>query len=86
MSTERHTDPADEATAVEQLTTRLALASHANRYQEPAEYNDSGARICIDCEIVIPQARVDSVNAVRCVACQEVEEWQASQFAKRGKR
>ena len=41
---------------------------------EPPDEDDQGNRYCLDCGEAIPQARVDAVQAVRCVGCAEVKE------------
>ncbi len=60
------------------LALRLAEAARAARERlTPTESPDEGAdgnRYCLDCGDSIPRARVESVNAVRCVACTALRE------------
>ena len=55
------------------LALRLAEAARAARERltpsEPPDEDEDGNRACLDCGEWIPRARVESVNAVRCVAC-----------------
>ena len=51
--------------------------------EEPDE-DDKGVRYCLDCGEVIPLARVESVNAVRCVACTAQREDDGRRQARQG--
>ncbi len=50
--------------SIKQATTKAT--------EQPDE--DEHGRYCLDCAIDIPQARIDAVNAVRCVKCQTKRE------------
>lgn len=67
-------DPADNARKREELDRKLALDAVTNRHQDAPEYDDSGNRCCLDCWVIIPIKRVNSVGAVRCVNCQQEQE------------
>lgn len=61
-------DPLEEASALEQLERESILAAHRNRTQETPDEED-GHRYCLDCGDEIPPARIEAVNAVRCIVC-----------------
>ena len=73
-------DEFDKAMAIEEHnhTLRLAEAARAARERltptEPPDEDADGNRYCLDCGDSIPRARVESVNAVRCVACTALRE------------
>ena len=73
-------DEFDKAMAIEEHnhTLRLAEAARAARERltptEPPDEDAEGNRFCLDCGDSIPRARVESVNAVRCVACTVLRE------------
>jgi RNA polymerase-binding transcription factor DksA len=74
-------DEDDRAAILAELEREDALAS---RYDPPADPQAkcpyTGAIICYDCQVEIPQERLAAIpNAVRCVDCQrqeEKEQWQ----------
>ena len=73
-------DEFDNAMAIEERNHafRLAEAARAARARltptEPPDEDAEGNRYCLDCGDSIPRARVESVNAVRCVACTALRE------------
>lgn len=69
---EQHPDESDRATDIQQFENELALKRHQQQPKEQPEYNSNGLRICIDCNALIPIARIRAnENAVRCVFCQD---------------
>ena len=69
---ERHADPSDTASDIEQIEINLAIQAVRHITYEEPEYNSNGLRICIECEVLIPIARIRAnENAVRCIHCQE---------------
>ena len=69
-----HGDIADVAAEYEQRDREIALANMRSGLTEPPDEDDQGNRYCLDCGEGIPQARVEAVQAVRCVGCAEVKE------------
>ena len=67
-------DICDEADRQQQVLLDAAINAHKNRANEQPEFNDDGDRVCLDCDAIIPLARVYAVNAVSCVGCAELEE------------
>lgn len=67
-------DICDKAGELIQFHTDNALACVRNRTHEQPIVNDMGLRICKDCNNLIPIARVQAVNAVRCVDCESAYE------------
>lgn len=67
---------------------RLDVAVTAARRQlapsEAPDEDDKGNRYCLDCGELIPPERVQSVNAVRCVACTTQREDALKRQARRG--
>ena len=62
-------DIIDHAQIVEQEALRIALLNHK------AKQNLISRVFCIDCDIVIPKARLAVVSGcMRCVDCQEIVE------------
>lgn len=62
-------DIIDQAQEIEQEAMRIALLNHQ------AKQNLISRHFCIDCNIVIPKARLAVVSGcVRCVDCQEIAE------------
>lgn len=51
---------------------------------EKPDEDDNGNRYCLDCGEGIPPARVESVNAVRCVACTAQREEAGKRQARQG--
>lgn len=63
------TDIADIASEIEQEAMRIALLNHQ------AKQGLLSRHFCIDCDIVIPAARLAVVKGCqRCVDCQEIAE------------
>ena len=63
------TDIADIASEIEAETIRVALANHQSKQ------NLLSRHFCIDCDIVIPAARLAVVKGcLRCVDCQSIYE------------
>ena len=60
----------DEATNREILERKISINAVVNRVKETPEFNNDGNRICLDCGDEIIKARVEAVDAVRCVLCQ----------------
>jgi DnaK suppressor protein len=52
-----------------QLKAVVATARSRLAHGEMADEDDKGNRYCLDCGELIPPARVESVNAVRCTEC-----------------
>ena len=69
-------DEADQAKDYELRDRAAALAAALARPDpEPAQFNDHGERIRLDCHAVIPQARLEAYpQAVRCVPCKAARE------------
>ncbi len=66
-------DEADVAAEFEQRERDAALARmRAAPAEEPDE--DENGRYCLDCGDVIPLARVEAVQAVRCIHCASLRE------------
>ena len=64
------TDIADIASEIEAETIRVALANHQAKQQVLSRH------FCIDCDIVIPAARLAVVKGCqRCVDCQSIYEY-----------
>jgi len=74
-------DPADNAAEREETDRNLALEAMRSRYQETPEFDEEGNRRCVDCWALIPLMRIDSVNAVRCVGCQQEKESSEKKYA-----
>jgi len=64
-------DELDRAQALEQTAREHSLNAILSRATEPPEFDEHGERICLDCGEPIPHPRIEAVNAVRCVGCQE---------------
>ncbi len=78
-------DLIDDASELEEITRVSALHLARTRFQttEPADEDDAGNRFCLDCGEVIPRARVNLVDAVRCVDCAKDLERVAKGFGTR---
>lgn len=64
------TDIADIASEIEAETIRVALANHQ------AKQGLLSRHFCVDCDIVIPAARLAVVRGcLRCVDCQSIHEY-----------
>ncbi|KAF0232512.1 MAG: hypothetical protein FD177_2399 [Desulfovibrionaceae bacterium] len=70
-------DAADEAQKHEAAFLDAAVRARRIAPTEEQLRDESGAVICVDCDELIPAARLKSVpDAVRCVECQAA--WEAS--------
>lgn len=64
-------DDIDRAQQREEQEREYALASIQQRSVELPAYDDTGARICVDCDERIPHARLLAYpQSVRCIDCQ----------------
>ena len=83
---ERLSDVSDIATRNEQANIAMRLEERrlAMLHQEAPDEDASGNRYCLDCADDIPPARVQAVNAVRCVVCAEKRERLLKLRAQRG--
>jgi len=67
-------DDADYAQAKQEMYLDIALREHRSGYTDDPLIVD-GRRRCVDCERIIPQARLKVVpQAVRCIGCQTKKE------------
>ena len=73
-------DVVDQADEVQVVLMRQSF-SKLNRQTEAPEFDESGRRICLECGVVIPLARVEAIDAVCCVDCAEYQEKKRSRFA-----
>ena len=64
-----HGDLADVAAVYEQRDRDMALARMRSGPVEAPDEDAQGNRYCLDCGDTIPKARVEAVQAVRCVSC-----------------
>lgn len=67
-------DEADVANRMQESEMRLAMAQRATARREAPDEDDQGNRYCLDCGEIIPQERVQAIDAVRCVYCAEKRE------------
>ena len=67
-------DDADFSVEIQNLNVSLAVANHLSRYREKPEFDDDGAKICIDCSTLIPPERAKLDFTVRCIDCQKEED------------
>ena len=83
---ERLSDVSDIATRNEQANIAMRLEERrlAMLHQEAPDEDANGHRFCLDCADDIPPARVQAVNAVRCVVCAEKRERLLRLGAQRG--
>lgn len=65
-------DTLDFAQEIEQQNRDFAL-KQATLNREKAHIVE-GEVLCLDCDDAIPKKRVESVNAVRCIDCQMLQE------------
>ncbi|MBL4831610.1 MAG: TraR/DksA C4-type zinc finger protein [Aliivibrio sp.] len=77
------TDAVDQASTLEQLQRDNALQAN-QQHETPLIIN--GIRRCLACEETILTARINAVNAVRCINCQELHEHQQKHFVHKGTR
>jgi DnaK suppressor protein len=68
------TDEIDHAEMIERITRETAIERITNRPVEWPEFDEHGERVCVDCGEHIPHPRIEAVNAIRCVPCQEAVE------------
>ena len=75
-------DDADRAERLEQQQRDLAINAIKQGEREAPETNESGQRICLDCEAVINPLRLKAKpDAVRCIGCQEALEAHRRHYA-----
>lgn len=67
-------DEADVAAVFEERAREAALAAQRAVVQESPDEDAQGNRYCLDCGERIPAARVQAVQAVRCVDCAGLRE------------
>lgn len=67
-------DEGDFSADQEILHNELWISKHTKRHREEPEYDADGAKICIDCDTLIPKARAELDFVVRCIHCQAEEE------------
>lgn len=70
-------DIADIATQIENENRTKAIEHAKQNREQPNVIN--GETLCLDCDDIVLQIRVDSVNAVRCIDCQTFKEIKTSQ-------
>lgn len=66
-------DDFDRASRLETDERERLIAARLNRPAEQPDEDEHG-RYCLDCGETIPPPRVLSINAVRCVSCQQCRE------------
>ncbi|MGK9452695.1 TraR/DksA C4-type zinc finger protein [Acidithiobacillus caldus] len=62
-------DEGDIASQFEEAERAAAISRLRQGLQEDPDEDDQGNRYCLDCGEIIPPARVQAVQAVRCVDC-----------------
>lgn len=67
-------DLLDRASDREQQERERAIANHVNRQKEKPDQDADGTRWCLSCGCEVPKQRVEKVDAVRCVDCQQFKE------------
>ena len=77
------TDIIDKASKIEQMQRDNAL-NNTRVKQIPLIIN--GVRCCKECEEPILPSRIKSVNAVRCISCQELHEHQQKHYIRTGRQ
>ncbi|MEY2343224.1 TraR/DksA C4-type zinc finger protein [Acidithiobacillus sp. IBUN Pt1247-S3] len=77
-------DEADIAGQMQEQEMALLMAQRAGSRTESADEDDAGNRYCLDCGEIIPPARVQAVQAVRCVHCSNKRERFSRLSAQRG--
>lgn len=73
-------DLLDRASGIEERQRELALKRQQSKKEKPLIID--GVRCCLNCEDIIPIARVKAVDAVRCITDQVL--YEASQKHLRG--
>ena len=75
-------DDIDRAQQREEKERELAISAIQHRAVELPAYDETGARICVDCADRIPHARLIAYpRSVRCVCCQECVEQRQQHMA-----
>ncbi|WP_226819153.1 TraR/DksA C4-type zinc finger protein [Acidithiobacillus montserratensis] len=77
-------DEADIASEVQEREMALRMAQRASLQREAPDEDDAGNRYCLNCGEIIPPARVQAVQAVRCVYCSEKRERFSRLAARKG--
>ena len=77
------TDIIDRASAIEQQHRDNAIKASVV-HEKPLIIN--GVRRCLECEVSILQARINAVNAVRCISCQGLFEHQQKHYINGGRQ
>ena len=67
-------DIVDSANEVVEQANNRFLHQHRNRPKLSPIYNDTGDKICLDCEQEIPKLRAAIQGTVRCIECQTISE------------
>lgn len=67
-------DEGDYSADMEVKHNEMWIANHSRRLKEEPEYDTDGAKICIECETLIPEQRAKLDFVVRCINCQDEEE------------
>ena len=78
---QRFSDPADVASEIEQSRIDSLVAAALNQ-NVTADSNSDDYGICLDCEIEIPEERLEAVQAIRCIDCQSYYESIQARYAK----
>lgn len=81
QDTNRAIDPADAAAEAEQAHRERSVAAALNQ-NATADSNSDDYGICLDCEIEIPEDRLEAVQAIRCIDCQSCYETMRARYAK----
>ncbi|MDQ7003240.1 MAG: TraR/DksA C4-type zinc finger protein [Ghiorsea sp.] len=70
-------DVADKAQYIIDLQLQSDINQALNQSTLPQKIGATGSHICIDCDAVIPEARIAAApKAVRCIGCQrDLEGW-----------
>ena len=79
--TNRSTDAVDIASEAEQAHRERSFAAALNQ-NVTADSNSDGYGICLDCEIEIPEERLEAVQATRCIDCQSNYESIQARYSK----
>lgn len=69
-------DAADFASDLQEQVVSRSLAQRATRSwdRETPDEDEAGNRYCLDCAEIIPPARVEAVDAARCIYCAQKRE------------
>ena len=71
--------------AEQERVWRVSGARQAMQASEKPDEDVAGNRYCIDCAEVIPPARVQAVQAVRCVVCAGIREKKSGHMPAKGR-